>query len=94
VTEDVGLEYDTFTNPECSSPLYPRLRDFKKFSNGNDRVTGFDFVFHDTVLFVKMKITLSNIICWSSRTDKHHDFVVSFLTLFVGFGFVHFFGIV
>jgi len=94
VTEDVRLEYDTLTNLECTSPLYPRFRNFEELGHGGDGVTGFDLIFYDTMLLVKVEVTLTNVVCGSSRTHKHHDLVVSLLALFISFGFVNFRGIV
>jgi len=94
VTEDVRLEDDTLTNLECTSPLYPRLGNFKELGHRCDGVTGFDFVFYDTVLLVKVEVTLTNVVCGSPRTHEHHDFKVPLLTLLVGLSFVNLCGIV
>jgi hypothetical protein len=94
VTEYVSLEYDTLPNLECTRPLYPRLGYLEEFSNRFDGVLWFDFIFHDPVLFVKVKVSLANVVGGSPRRNKHHDFVVPLFTFLVRINLVNLLGIV
>jgi len=94
VTEYVGFEHDTLTNLEWTGSLYTCLRNLEEFSHRGDGVSGFDLVFNYTVLFVKVKITLTNVVCGPTRADKHHDFEVTLLALFICTSFVDLFRIV
>ena len=46
------------------------------------------------MLSVKVEVTLANVVCGSSRTNKHHDFVVPLFTLFPSLSLVDLFGII
>jgi hypothetical protein len=94
MTKDIRFEDDTFTNLEWSSPSHPRLRNLEELSYRDHGVTRLDFVFNDTVLFVKVEIPLADIVCRSPRRNKHHDFVVPLFTLFFRPGFVHLFRVI
>src|SRR5210317_984196 len=67
---------------------------FKKFCYRFVCVTLFYFVLHYIYLFVKVKITLPEIIVWVSRSHKHHDFVMPRFALLLGFGYVHLFWVI
>jgi len=94
VTEDISFEYDTFPHLECTTPLYTRLGNFKELSYRDHSVTGFDLILNRTVLFVKMKVTLADIVRGSTRRHEHHDLIVPLLTLFIRFGPVHLLGVI
>jgi hypothetical protein len=94
VTEYVGFEHDTLTNLEWTGSLYTCLRNLEEFSHRGDGVSRLDLIFNYTVLFVKVKIALTNVVCGPPRADKHHDFEVTLLTLFICISFVDFFRIV
>ena len=61
------FEYNTLTHFKFTSPLHPRFWDVEEFSHGLYSITRFYLVFHNPVLFVKVKITLTNVICGPPR---------------------------
>jgi len=94
VTEDVRFEYDTLANLECTSPLYPRLWNLEKCSHGGDGVPRFDLVLDNSMLLVKVEVTLTDVVRGTTRRNEHHDFIVSLLTLFIGSSFVNLLGVI
>src|SRR5210317_606868 len=94
MTEDIRFECDTFSNLKPTSLLDPRLGNLKKRSHRLDCITRFYLVLDNPVLFVKMKITLTNVIRRSPRRHEHHDFEVPLFTLFVSVNLIHIFWIV
>tara|TARA_B000000437_G_C11654565_1_gene308971 strand:- start:532 stop:816 length:285 start_codon:yes stop_codon:yes gene_type:complete len=94
VTENVGFENYTFTNLELTSSLYPRLGNLEKLSDSSDSIPRLYLIFNHTVLFVKMEVTLTNIIEWSSRRNKHHDLEIPLLTFIGGVSSVYLFWVV
>jgi hypothetical protein len=85
VTEYIGPEDETLVGGELTSPPDPREWNLEELSYRFLGVTGFHAILHNSVLHIEVKVTLTNIVCWSSRGHKHHDFVIPFLTLFVSF---------
>jgi hypothetical protein len=41
------------------------------------------------MLFVKMKVALTDVVCGSPRRHEHHDLIVPLLAFFVGVDLVH-----
>jgi hypothetical protein len=94
MAEDIRFEHNTLTNLEWSIPSHPRLRNIEELSYRDHGVTRLDFVFNDTVLFVKVEIPLADIVCRSPRGHEHHDFVVPLFTLLISTHFVHLFRVI
>jgi len=94
MTKNIRLEDNTFPHLECTTSLYTRLGNFKELSYRDHSVTGFDLILNHTVLFVKMEVTLANVVRGSTRRHEHHDLIVPLLTLFIRFGPVHLLGVI
>jgi hypothetical protein len=94
VTEYIRLKDYTFTYFELTTPLYTRLGYFEKLSNRRDGVIRLNFVFHNSMLFVKMKITSADVISSTPRRHKHHHLVVALLTLFISINLIDPLGII
>jgi hypothetical protein len=90
VTPHVRLENNasTFHRLLQATPLQGTLDDAsgytEKTSDRRHGVTTFDLVFHHIVLFVPVKVTLTNVGPTRRRCDEKHDFVIARLTPFVG----------
>jgi hypothetical protein len=89
VTEDIGFENYTSIWTKFTSPFNSGQWNFEEFGYRLLGVTGFDTVFHNTVLNIEMEITLANVVGWSSRTNKHHNFVITLLTFFIWLSLVN-----
>jgi hypothetical protein len=86
VTEYIGSEGETLVGSEPTSPLHPREWNLEELGYRLLGVSRFHAILHDIVLHVEVKVSLTNIVCRSSRADEHHDFVVSLFTLLIRFG--------
>jgi len=86
VTEYIGSEDETFIRGKLTSPLHPREWNLEELGYRLLGVPRFNAILHDIVLHVEVKVSLTNIVCRSSGTDEHHDFVVSLFTLLIRFG--------
>jgi len=62
MTEYVRFEDDSLSSLKRTSLLDTRFGDFEKLRHGRDGVTGFDFILYDTMLLVKMKVTLAYVV--------------------------------
>jgi len=94
VTEYIGSEDETLIGSKLPSPLHPREWHLEEFSYRLLGVPRFNTILHDSVLHIEVKVTLTDIVCWSSRTNEHHNFVVPPLTLFVSLGTIDLGGVV
>jgi hypothetical protein len=94
VTEYIGFEDETLIRCKLPCPLYSREWHLEELGYRLLCVPGFHTIFHNSVLHVEVKVTLTNIVCRSSRTDKHHDFVVPLFTLFVSLGTIDLGGVI
>jgi hypothetical protein len=86
VTEYIGSEDETFIRGKLTSPLHPREWNLEELGYRLLGVPRFNTILHDIVLHVEVKVSLTNIVCRSSGTDEHHDFVVPLFTLLIRFG--------
>jgi hypothetical protein len=94
VTEYIGFEDETLIRCKLPCPLYSREWHLEELSYRLLGVTRFHTILHDSVLHIEVEVTLTNIVCWSSRTDKHHHFVVPLLTLFIWLSLINLCGVV
>jgi hypothetical protein len=94
VTEYIGSEDETFIGSKLTSPLHPREWHLEELCHRLLGVTGFHTILHDSVLHIEVEVSLANIVCRSSRTDKHHNLVVPLLTFLVRFCTIDLSGVV